>query len=187
MGLVDKILDAAELLFEVVHLVREGNATDRKVQCEGTRDETETGREIFRDVRNWGPAGFKHRTAPKTGGVAKEKGLILQLGDITVLLGAHLEAGEPTDLDEGDTAIYSSSGAQVRCKGTTVEIGSGAGGLIIRKDYFETWWEATPRANFLTHTHPYNPGPGAAVQTGPPVGDLGAVGNIENDEGHTSK
>jgi len=181
MRTVDKILETAEKLFSVVHLVREGNATNREVQCEGDRDETEAGREIFRAVWHLGPAGFKHRAAAKTGGVAKEKGLVLELGHITILLGAHLSDGEPSGLDEGETAIYSAGGAQVRCTSTVVEIGTSSGGLLIRKDDFSTWWNNTPATNYSVHTHPGMPGPG---NTGVPSNLLGAVGNIESHEGH---
>lgn len=180
MRLVEKMLETAEKIFHVVHIVREGDATNREVQCEGDRDETETGREMWRAVWSLGPAGFKHRAAAAVAGVAKEKGLLLDILN-GILVGAHLEDGEPTGLDEGETAIYSAGGAQVRCTSTVVEIGTTAGGLIIRKDDFVTWWNATPVANHIIHKHPGMPGPGT---TGIPDTGLGAVGNIESHEGH---
>jgi len=172
-----------EKAFQWVDIIREGHATNREVQCEGDRDETEDGRETWRAAFSVSPAGFKHRAAAAVSGVAKEKGFLLDvLGGI--LLGAHLEDGEPTDLQEGETAIFSSGGAQVRCTSTIVQIGSGSGGLLIRKDNFSTWWTNTPAANHAIHKHPGMPGPGT---TGVPDTALGSVGPIEGSEGHTVK
>ncbi len=185
MRVLKRILGAVENYFPIVHIIREASATAREVQCEGDRDETEEGREKWRAAGVFGPAGFKHRAAAASGGEAKEKGILLNIGP-GFLLGAHLSEGEPTDLGEGDTAIYSADGAQVRCKGAIVEIGSGPGGFLMRLDFFQTQWNAGPRANHLLHKHTASmPGPGS---TGTPDTDLGPISDdVKSDEGHKVK
>ena len=168
MRLVEKVREIAEKMFSVVHVNREGNATNREVQCEGDRDETETGREIFPEAWSLGPAGFKHRAAAKVGGVAKEKGLVLTLGNIHILIGAHLEDGEPSDLDEGDTAMYSADGAQVRCKGGITEVtsdGVAADDWATRADDLKTEIDANS-VEYGIHWHMCT---GCGLPTGTPM------------------
>jgi len=155
--LVEKMLETAEKVFSLVHIVREGSATNREVQCEGDRDETETGREMWRAAWSLAPAGFKHRAAAAVGGVAKEKGLLLDILD-GILLGAHLEDGEPTDLDEGDTAIYSADGGVLKIKGTVIYIGDSAAEQIVRGNKLEAYLGDTITAGtvlfyLLNHVH----------------------------------
>lgn len=179
MRIIKAAQRAARTLFAIVDVVQESDPTKREVQCEGERDETETGREIFRKAWHLGPGGFKHRA------IDGEKALLLRLPG-GIVLGVHLEDGEPTDLDAGDTAIYSSGGAQVRCKGSTVQIGTGAGGKLIRLDYFQTQWDSGPRANHLLHKHlGAMPGPGS---TGTPDTDLGEIpDSVGSTEDHGVK
>lgn len=171
--------DMARNLVAWVDVKREGDPTDRKVQCEGERDETETGREIFREACHLNPGGYKHRA--RAGG----KGLLLRILD-GILIGVVDDENAPTNLNEGETAMFSPADAAgkscVKCTTTRIEIGSGPGGLMIRKDRFETWWNATPAVNYLAHGHTGSmPGPGT---TGAPNNTIGSVGTIECDEDH---
>jgi hypothetical protein len=174
--------DMARTMIAVVDVVREGDYTNREVQCQGEKDETETGREEFRAAWNLGPGGVKHRARKG------EKGLLLRVMD-GILVGMVDDAHAPTDLDEGETAIFNAADtggtSQVRCKGTIIQIGSGSGGIIIRLDRFTTWWNATPKVNFSTHVHPgVMPGPSSTAVTATPLGD---VSNVESTEGHQVK
>jgi hypothetical protein len=178
--------DMIEKYFSIGTVVQESSATDRKVQVEGDRDETEAGKELWRAVRNLGPGGFKHRAQ------AGAEVLVFEFpwgGSIGVILGIEDDTGAPTDLEPGETAMFSpadSTGKScVRCTSTRIEIGSGPGGLMLRKDRFETWYDAGPRANHLLHVHPGVMG--GPASTGVTVTDLGAVGNIECDEDHRVK
>jgi len=179
MRLMKKLMAAASDAFQIVHIVREGSATNREVQCEGDRDETETGREIFGEVWNLGNPGVKHRAAAKVGGVAKEKGLILRLGNFSILLGAYLEDGEPSDLDEGDTAIYSAGGGQVRCKGGITEVtsdGVAADDWAVRYNDLKTDFD-TLQGQYLAHFHNDSLGAPTTVPQPPnnTAGPLGAA------------
>jgi len=188
---------AAEGLFHLVKLIREGTSTNpdnREVQCEGDRDETETGREIWRAARNLGPGGFKHVAGDG------EYGLLLDLpwgGTNGIILGIDsddADAPEPS-LAPGESAMLntadSSGKSIVRCVSSRVEIGITTGGLIVRKDKTSTWWNTAltgPRAVFGGHPHGgVMAGPG---QSGPPVApnhDLGDIGDIGSDDDHRVK
>jgi len=179
---------AAEGLFHLVRLAREASSTNSEVQCEGDRDETETGRELWRAARNLGPGGFKHRACDG------EHGLLLDLpwGEtLGIILGIDSDdaAAPVPDLAEGETAIWNTSDSSgksiVRCVTDRVEIGASAGGLIIRKDRFTTWWDATPKTNYAMHTHAgVMGGPGSTAM---PSNALGDVGSIECDDDHRVK
>ncbi len=184
-GMIEKYLSIGTV-------VQESSATNREVQVEGDRDETPTGKELWRAARNLGPGGFKHRCK------AGAEVLVLELpflGSLGIILGIEDDDGAPTDLEPGETAMFNTSDSTgksaVRCVGTRVEIGSSAGGLIIRKDRYETWWNTAltgPRAVFAGHPHSgVMVGPGQSGVPVAPFNDLGAVGTIENDEDHRCK
>lgn len=192
--------DTAEGVYHLVKLIREGTSTKewlRVVQCEGDRDETTTGREMWRGARNIGPGGFRHVAAEG------EHGLLLDIpwGDSEgVVIGVDddddggpgpggdvgIGSAMPMDLEAGETAIYNSKDTQgrsmVRCHGSIVTIGVGAGGLIIRKDYFVNWWTDGPQRDYSLHGHTgVMAGPGTS---GLPNNALSNVGVIEGDHGH---
>jgi len=178
-----------EKYFSIGTVVQESDATNREVQVEGDRDETATGKEIWRAARNLGPGGFKHRCK------AGAEVLVLELpwvGSLGIILGIDDDDGAPTDLDEGETAMFNTSDttgkSAVRCISTIVHVGIGSGGLIVRKDKTTTWWNTAmtgPRAVFAGHCNSgVMVGPG---QSGPPVApfnDLGDIGDIGSTDGH---
>jgi phage gp45-like len=94
-----------------------------KSSAVGDDDEVETGDgdDSQRPVRRIEPFGVRSRPPSKV------RTLQLRLGSSTTLfLGVASTNGYgPTDLDDGDTALYNAHAAEVRCKGDDVVVNGG--------------------------------------------------------------